>query len=838
MQRTNIFIASSSEMHYERLVIVDLLTDMCSDTMRYIPMKWEYMDSAVHQEHKQSEYMRRLQKCEICIVMFWRSLGEYTEKELSMALEEQSKAEGNNLQRTFVLFKEDGESVKPELQEFKEKFEQRHGDIVYSFSNDHELRELTKKLVCYANVKCKKDNWNGKEVKVMIAADEELDEEKLEFTELIAHLNEVLESRGIRLRREKWTPHGADDFREKLLECGMCLNLYWTKMPQQADKEMRIAYDLSTSNANPRHLYIFFKEPSDNISMALSDFKAAFETRYGHFFCKFENVDTMNLHFLLQFEASENVLEHNCVKVEGGDVTLDGIHVASMDNLPFASKNERYKDIQLRIKALNDEIDQLWNAIQLAPQIPSLRVLHQQKLDEYNGLKKKFEIHQQALFNTAKRISEMQQERVSRELQRAIEEFEAGRLEAANAILDGMRGQIIHYKEQIKREHAIGHEYVIGLLLQANILMADGTLQIEERIQRTLKTYQEADELAKLSLFPKDKNASLLSDYGNFLYTYSMYEDALNVYERKYHICEDLYGVDNIDSIMTCNHIGQVYSRLGDYDRALKCYNKALSIGKKSLGTNHINIALILNNMGLLYSNHGEYEQAFDSYYKALKIKENVLGAEHLQTSITYNNIGSLYYKIKDKDGALENALKYFKKVLTIRERMLGPNHPKTGTIYNNIGLVYSAYEDYELALDYYLRALVIKEKTLGLEHLQTSTSYNNVGSVYHKLKAYKEALDYYQKALAIRKKKLGDDHPDTATSYNNIGLVYSDMGEDEKAIEFYKAALKIKKNKLGNTHPDIATIYNNIRLAYEKMGEYDEALDYYQKAKMARGEE
>lgn len=162
MQRTNIFIASSSEMHYERLEIVDLLTDMCSDTMRYVPVKWEYMDEAVHQEHKQSEYMRRLQKCEICIVMFWHSLGEYTEKELKLALEEQSKPDGNNLQRTFVLFKGDGGEIEPELKEFKEELILQHRDIVFSFSNNHDLRELTNKLVYFANVKCKEDNWKKK----------------------------------------------------------------------------------------------------------------------------------------------------------------------------------------------------------------------------------------------------------------------------------------------------------------------------------------------------------------------------------------------------------------------------------------------------------------------------------------------------------------------------------------------------------------------------------------------------------------------------------------------------------------------------------------------------
>lgn len=358
MQRTNIFIASSSEMHHERLELVDLFTDMCSGTMEYIPVKWEYMDSSVHKEHKQSEYMRRLQKCEICIVMFWRSLGAYTEKELSLALEEQSK--GNTLQKTFILFKEDGDAVSAELADFKKEFVKHHGDIIFSFSNSQELRELAKKIVLSANVKGHESHWAGEEVKVMIAADEELNEEKLEFTELMAHLNEVLENRGIRFRRVKWTPGRTDEFRNELQNCGMCLNLYWTKLPQQADEEMKTAYNLLTNGKNPRHLYIFFKEPSDEISSALAGFKANFETIYGHFFCKFENVDTMNLHFILQFEAS-----HSIITVSNSSINVEGEPFVSIPNVSFAAHNGNYiqlcKDIEKqrhRLAKYPDDIEE------------------------------------------------------------------------------------------------------------------------------------------------------------------------------------------------------------------------------------------------------------------------------------------------------------------------------------------------------------------------------------------------------------------------------------------------------------------------------------------------
>lgn len=405
-------------MHHERLELVDLFTDMCSDTMEYIPVKWEYMDSSVHKEHKQSEYMRRLQKSEICIVMFWRSLGEYTEKELLLALEEQQSGEEHNLQKTFILFKEDGESVSAELSEFKKKCVQQHGDIVHAFSNSQELRELAKNLVLSANVECNDSKWEGKVVNVMIAADEELNEEKLEFTELMAHLNEVLENRGIRLRRVKWTPQGADEFQKELSDCEMCLNLYWTKLPQYADEEMKVAYDLSTHEKNPQHLYIFFKDKSsDKISTALADFKANFETVYGHFFCKFENVDTMNLHFILQLEAYQPLMTISNSKINIGDNPF--VNIA---NVSFAAHNENYcqlcKEIEKQKKRLAKHPDDIEEQQELHSLLSNRQEMEDNMLD------------------VARQFTKESSKQMSPRMVEAHRLFEAGELSAVVKILN------------------------------------------------------------------------------------------------------------------------------------------------------------------------------------------------------------------------------------------------------------------------------------------------------------------------------------------------------------------------------------------------------------------
>ena len=187
-----------------------------------------------------------------------------------------------------------------------------------------------------------------KTIKIMIAASEEMHDEKLEFSNLIEHLNEVLEPRGIELKRVKWNPEtdGAmEDFMAKLTDCEMCLTLYWKELAGNAEEELKRAYQQLKDGSNPRKLYVFFKEPTEELSDALKDFKANFVTNYGHFFCKFENVDTMNLHFILQFEAYQNhiqVQQNKFIEVKDGKVMVGDKPFVALDQIPFAALNKDY----------------------------------------------------------------------------------------------------------------------------------------------------------------------------------------------------------------------------------------------------------------------------------------------------------------------------------------------------------------------------------------------------------------------------------------------------------------------------------------------------------------
>ena len=150
MNTVKVFIASSSEMRTERLELIDLLVDLNdiyeNSNIRYEPVIWEYMDSSMRETRKEDDYLKEMVKCQICIVMFWRTLGEYTVEEFEVALKEMQA--NKNIKAVYLLFKEPDEEITPELSEFKRLCEIFYHDITCRFDSVVELRKLVANLSC------------------------------------------------------------------------------------------------------------------------------------------------------------------------------------------------------------------------------------------------------------------------------------------------------------------------------------------------------------------------------------------------------------------------------------------------------------------------------------------------------------------------------------------------------------------------------------------------------------------------------------------------------------------------------------------------------------------
>ena len=182
---------------------------------------------------------------------------------------------------------------------------------------------------------------------------DELNMEYQELTDLLSHLNKkIFPMRNIKLNLVKHNSNMGD-----MKDCQLCLSLYWTKVGDYSQADMQQAYEELQEGRNPRKLYVFFKE-SEDVTPELQEFKDSFATAFGHFFCRFENVDTMKLHFFLQMEAYNNSM-NKLLKVDNQKVLIEGEEIANLDKIPFAAFNKEFCRLRDEICELSEEIAEL-----------------------------------------------------------------------------------------------------------------------------------------------------------------------------------------------------------------------------------------------------------------------------------------------------------------------------------------------------------------------------------------------------------------------------------------------------------------------------------------------
>ena len=678
-----------------------------------------------------------------------------------------------------------------------------------------------------------------KTIKIFLASSEELSDDRNAFGNLVRRLDKIYEKRGIRIELFEWEDYDAayndrrkqDEYNDQIKASDMFLALFHTKAGKFTIEEFDVATEEFKKHASPK-VYTYCKDlkEGEQESPELTEFKRRLFNEMGHYWSRYNNRDSMQLHFVLQLQLLETSGTVEKLKLENGTVTLEGMPIAKIDNLQFAAGNVAYQKMSVEFATLPEKIEKARQRVEKFPDDKDLIDDLQQKQNRFNKLKEEFSQIQKSLFETAQRIASMQLEQVSDMLRRAIEAFEDGKLELANILLDEIAHEAEHHMAQLEQQRSLVHQDIEAFLLQAKTVMADASIPIDERIDKTATIYSKADDWAQKSALPEEKYETLLVDYESFLSDYAHYDKALSINQRLTSIRERLYGLEHPDTATSYNNIGYVYKCLGDYDKALEYYSKDMAICEKVLGKEHPDTATSYNNIGGVYYSLGDYDKALEYYFKALAIREKVIGKEHPDTATSYNNIGYVYKCLGDYDKALE----YYSKDMAINEKVLGKEHPDTATSYNNIGNVYD-YIDDDKALEYHFKGLNIFEKVLGREHPSTATSYNNIGNVYDCIGDYEKAIECYSKALAIRENVLGPEHPDTATSYNDIGYTYENLGEYSKALEYYSKALDINERFFGSEHPNSIDSYNNVGATYEGLENYSKAIEFYSKALLVR---
>lgn len=610
-----------------------------------------------------------------------------------------------------------------------------------------------------------------KTMRVFIASSEDLKIERLEFVDMIQHLNYCLESRNIRINPVRWESLDEErrqtEYNKALRECELCLVMYWTELGNYTEEELNTAYEGLKKGKNPRKLYIYFKETPAELSSELTDFKGQFTTKYGHFYCRFENVDTMRLNFLLQFEQYQSSRAGDeMVKVKNSQVEFCGQKLADLRNVPFAGKNPDYKRLQDDLLKIEQEII-TFETIQISTPNDAIAALLLQKRMDREKLTKELEEMETSLMETAKQIVSLSYTASSARLQKAIELFEKGDNKGANAVLnfDEIKADMQMNAQRIDQARDIEKKSIESL--KKNIeecKLKVKTLQTEKSkgwLQMCIDIYEDVIFNAT-GRIADEELAGLRFDYAVLLQKNNLLEKSAQLYEQNIEFYRNLADAHLPGIARNVGNLAIIYCGQKKYNQAENGYNEAISI-YKNLAENTTDfylpdVALNVGNLAVMHEVQEKYEQAEKEYNEAIIIyKELAEKTPEAYLPDVARNTGNLAI-LHDHCHKYEQAEEEYNKAISIfrdfAKKASADYLPDVALYVGNLAIIHDNLDKYEQAENEFYEAITtyryLIEKVSASFLPDLARNVRNIAYLYYSHNEFAKANSYYEEALTI----------------------------------------------------------------------------------------
>lgn len=709
-------------------------------------------------------------------------------------------------------------------------------------------------------------------IKIFLASSEELEADRYRFGNLIRKLDNIYEKRGIRIELFEWEDYDAayngmrkqDEYNERVRASDMFLALFHKKAGKFTIEEFNIARKAFDEQASPKiYTYIKDLEAGESESRELAEFKRLMLEELGHYWCRYSNFDTMQLHFVLQLQMVEATTPIK-VEVKESQVKIGDSTIADLNNVPFTSENATHRELQSRKEQLDREIGNAESGGRRGFFGQRSRMTDEELAnlrEERESVTEQIERQEKALVDTAMSIARMQGGECSPRMRTAAELFEKGEIDKAEAVLkeDDMEADATNAKlkfdtaAQPTAELTRNIERCAGeYMLKARIVVSG--IADESRYRQAVKLMSTAIDLVSGRL-PEETLAEYLFDYAVLLTDTGQQTKALETWERLSGIYERLYrkapqkyayGYAGV-----LNNMAVLYSDKGDFDHCLSKYLKAIDIydwlDREEPGIYDDDIARLKNNLGTLYSDRDEYNKALSEFNEAARIRFELLAKDNDPDSRSaladiYCNMATA---LQFSDHPQE-ALRYIAQAHAILDE-LDKEFPriyeyKLYSILNREGSIYtrldqldkaeeSLQKSLQLATNLASRMPLAHSADLATAKMEMSGLNYVLGKNEEARKGFCQALDIFRR---LQTKEPVYDHP-IATVLQNLGVICRHEEKYEDAEKFLKEALDIRERKHAQVPysftADHAKVCRDFGDLLVDMGENDRAGEMFEKA-------
>ena len=704
VREIKVFLASSNENFDERVQFGDFVSGLnnmfSSVNIQFLLHKWEYFSFDLAPKDKQEEYNDKVRESEISIVLFWRKIGWFTQRELNAALEAQRA--NPQTKRVFVFLKaiDEHTEISPEnlqkLKDFKDHFYERCQNWPTEIHNNDEFKlSVLQNLIIYLNE-------GGAGISPFSATEGIIDiggktSINLQNVPFIGNNDEYqLLCENIEMLEDKLKTFKPEDIRYS--ECAERLRKQKKKRDTMENGLLKTALTISKLKKT---------RCSERLKQAIE---------------LFEKGDSRGAKAILDIEAITKDVQayKNLIKV-GNEFVNEG-REGLKTNL---------NEYLMRIDLLTDEMTEGW--------IDEVKSLFDKcfEIGDDNLEKETFAdlLDQYCLFSNTIGNHNQAMEFGTKALDIRLSIFGENHLAVANSYnsIGLTYGYLGDQKNALKyllkaldiKRSSFGENHPSVAISYNNAGSTYGELSNHKM---ALEYLLKALDIQR-SLFGEN-HPNVAASYANLGTTYEQMgnnKKALEYMMKALGIQRCIFGENQPDVATSYNNVGSLLGKMGNHKKAFQCLLKALAIRRSLFGEIHSDVAASYNNLGSEYRDVGDYKKALQYLLKALDILRPLFGDNHPDVATSYNNVGSIFGVMGNHKKALEFKL----KALDIMRSFFGENHENVAALYNNVGIAYRRLGEYNKAIEYQLKALDIMRSVFGENHQSVADFYINAGNTY-----------------------------------------------------------------------------------------------------------
>ena len=695
-----------------------------------------------------------------------------------------------------------------------------------------------------------------KYVKIFLASSVvEFEKERRELGDYIRSLNDIYVKRGIyfELNLCEDLSNAIDKERKQeqynriIRDSQYFYILFGNHAGEYTIEEFDVAWEQFRSSGEPK-LYTYFMQLPDGqpAEKTVQDFMSRLDKEIGHYYSMFSHLDSVKLNMLIELTRDPTL--HSTVKFEGGQATLDGEPVLSLENVPLYSKNETIQRLVAEMGRLEEEYDQIDADCYRNPEDSSLKQHRSQVSQQIDYLSKQLRQLEDDLLSVYETVTEkLSNKHIAYWEKEALHLVDEGDYEGAKAILrDHKREEELQTALRMAERGKDGiWQYISGKRTLIATLKATGLNQ--ESIQEIAGIYEEITKLAEEYRIELE----VLCEYASFLWKQRQYRKGIAVAERLnlYYQLDQETSQDAWGKLL--NLLGILYFENSDFQKSEKAYRKALDIhrrlAKKDPAAFEPDLAASCNNLALLLNDLNQKEEAEQLYQEALEIRRRLAqknpAAFEPDLADSCNNLAVLLKKLNQNEGAEP----LYRESLEIHRRLAQKNpaafEPDLAASCNNLSNLLSKLNQNIEAEQLYREAVDIcrrlAQKNPDAFEPVLVASCNNLANLLSKLNQKEEAEQLYREALEIRRRLAQKNpnafEPDLADGCNNLAILLSKLNQKKDAEQLYREALEIRRRlaqkKPAAFEPALADSCNNLAVLLSDLNQNEEAEQLHREA-------